>query len=39
MARAIPDEEIKSFKLLARELVGISCQLIDNLSRPTGKFL
>lgn len=39
MARSIPDEEIKSFKMLARELVGIACQLIENLSRPTGKFL
>lgn len=39
MARAIPDEEIRSFKALAQELVMITCNLIENLSRPTGKFL
>lgn len=39
MARAIPDEEMKKYKQLCRELVNTTCQMIDNLSRPTGKFL
>ena len=39
MARAIPDEEMKKYKMLCRELVNICCGLIENLSKPTGKFL
>lgn len=39
MAKAIPDEKMKKFKGLAREIVNITCNLIENLSKPTGKFL
>jgi hypothetical protein len=39
MAKAIPDEKMMKFKGLARELVNIACSLIENLSKPTGKFL
>jgi len=39
MAKSIPDEEMKKFKGLSRELVNITCGLIDALSKPTGKFL
>jgi len=39
MAKAIPDDKMKKFKGLARELVNITCGLIEGLSKPTGKFL
>lgn len=39
IARSIPTDEMKAFKTLSRDMVGITCMLIENLSRPTGKFL
>jgi hypothetical protein len=39
IARSIPNEEMKKFKTLARELVNMTCGLIENQSKPTGQFL
>jgi len=39
MAKAIPDEKMKKFKGLAREIVNIACGFIETLSKPTGKFI
>lgn len=39
MARAIPDEEMKKYKMLCRELVNICCGLVETLAKPTGKFM
>lgn len=39
IARAIPDEEMKKYRALCKELVSICCGFIDNLAKPTGKFM
>jgi len=39
MAKAVPDEKMKKFKGLAREIVNITCNLIEGLSKPTGRFI
>ena len=39
MAKYIPNEELRKYRNLCKEVVSITCQLIDNLSKPTGKFI
>lgn len=39
MARSIPDEEMKKYKQMCRELVNCCCGHIENLAKPTRKYL
>lgn len=39
MAKAIPDERMRKFSGLSKEVVTLACNLIENLSKPAWRFI